>query len=220
MTAYPILADIGFIDHCEFARYAQAGGLLRMHADPSIPGIDSVGGSLGHGLGLAAGFALAAKKDGRDQRAFAIVGDAECYEGSIWETATFAAHYRLDNLIAVVDRNHLAILGKTEDLLQLEPLEDKFRGFGWRALTVTNGHSFDDLLNAFAQIDGAPDGRPLVIIAHTVKGRGISYMENRHEWHNTFPDEHLLEVARHELLAQLNTKRGAMDDGDHTSYYA
>lgn len=207
MAVYPILADIGFIDHCEFGKYAQAGGALRMHADPSIPGVDSVGGSLGHGLGLAAGFALAAKKDGRDQKSFVILGDAECYEGSVWETAIFATHYQLDNLIAVVDRNHLAILGETEALLKLEPLEGKFQSFGWNTLTA-DGHSYESLLGAFSQISKTQPSVPSVIIADTVKGKGISYMENRHEWHNRFPDEKLVEVAREELTAYRRQTQG------------
>jgi transketolase len=202
MAAYPIFADIGFISPTEFELYAKENGILRMHADPSIPGIDSCGGSLGHGLGLCAGFALAAKKDGRDQRSFAILGDAELYEGSIWETAIFAAHNQLNNLVAIVDRNNLAILGETEELLRLDPLDEKFRCFGWNTLTV-DGHSFDELLNALSQISDEPLGPPLAIIANTVKGKGISYMENQYEWHNKYPDEKLLEQGRQELRAQL-----------------
>ncbi|MBW2416499.1 MAG: transketolase [Deltaproteobacteria bacterium] len=199
-TLYPILADIGFIEASEFDRYAQADGILRMHADPSIPGIDSVGGSLGQGLGLAAGFALAAKRDGIDRRAFAILGDAELYEGSIWETAIFAAHNELDNLVAVVDRNRLAILGETETLLRLEPLEEKFRSFGWAAVTV-DGHSFEALHGAFEETLSRPARVPTVVIADTIKGRGISFMENDHEWHTRFPNADQIERARTELSA-------------------
>lgn len=187
MALYPILADIGFVAASELQTFTARDCLLRMYADPGIPGIDSVTGSLGHGLGVGSGFALAAKKDNRDQRAFVILGDAECYEGSVWESALFASHYQLDNLVGIVDRNGLAIMGPTEDLLRLNSIEDKFQSFGWEAVTI-NGHSYREILGAVARI-GRTGGRPLAIVANTVKGKGISFMENRSDWHNKMPDE-------------------------------
>ena len=174
MALYPILADIGFVPAAELENFTRKDCLLRMYADPGIPGIDSISGSLGHGLGIGAGMALAAKQDGRDQRSFVIVGDGECYEGSVWESALFASHQRLDNLIGIVDRNRLAIMGPTENLLKLDSLEEKFRSFGWEAVTI-NGHSYREIVGAFRRI-GHTNGRPLAIVANTVKGKGISFM--------------------------------------------
>lgn len=197
MALYPILADIGFVPAAELENFTRKDCLLRMYADPSIPGIDSISGSLGHGLGIGAGMALAAKQDGRDQRAFVIVGDGECYEGSVWESAVFASHQRLDNLVGIVDRNRLAIMGPTENLLQLDSLEEKFRSFGWEAVNI-NGHSFREILGALRRV-GHTGGRPLAIIAKTVKGKGISFMENKSEWHNRMPDAGQQEQAWRDL---------------------
>lgn len=197
MALYPILADIDYVPKEELENFTKHESLLRMYADPGIPGIDSITGSLGHGLGVAAGYALAAKQDGRDQRAFVVLGDSECYEGSVWESAIFGAHHRLDNLVAIVDRNGLSIMGKTEELLRLDSLEEKFRAFGWHTLSV-NGHSYTALRNAFGQL-GNTDGKPLAIIAETVKGKGISFMENRSKWHNRMPDDEQEARARQDL---------------------
>ena len=201
MALYPILADIGFVPEAELENFTRKDCLLRMYADPSIPGIDSISGSLGHGLGIGAGMAMAAKQDGRDQRAFVIVGDGECYEGSVWESAIFASHQRLDNLIGIVDRNGLAIMGPTENMLRLDSLEEKFKSFGWETVSI-NGHSYREILGALRRI-GHTHGRPLAIIANTVKGKGISFMENKSEWHNRMPDAAQQEQAWRDL--QINT---------------
>ena len=194
---YPVLADIDYFDKSELERYTQPGGLLGMYADYKIPGIEGISGSLGHGVGMGSGFAYAAKQDSEDYRTFVVLGDGECYEGSIWESAMFAAHHNLDNLVAIVDRNELCILGKTEELLNLGDLEGKWQSFGWETRTV-NGHSFEELLDAFSSL-GMTGGKPLAIIANTVKGKGISFMEGRPEWHNRMPDEEQMEVALGEL---------------------
>ena len=197
MVLYPILADIGYYGSEELQRFTEPGGLLGMYADFRIPGIEWISGSLGHGLGMGAGFALAARQDGKDYRTFVILGDGECYEGSIWESAMSAAHHKLDNLVAVVDRNQLCILGRTEDLVALGDLQDKWRSFGWNAVSI-DGHDFDEILDAFARLEQS-DGRPLAIIAGTVKGKGISFMEGRSEWHNRMPNDDQLAEARSEL---------------------
>jgi transketolase len=198
MALYPILADVGWLPDGALERFTQPAGELRMYADPSIPGIDAISGSLGHGLGIASGFALAARHDGRDQRAFVVLGDGECWEGSVWESALFAAHHRLDNLVAIVDRNRLAILGPTEELVALDTLEAKWRSFGWEAVTV-DGHDYRSLLDhGFARV-GRTGGRPLAVIAETVKGKGISFMEGRAGWHNRMPDAAEESTALHEL---------------------
>ncbi len=168
-----------------------------MYADFRIPGIEGISGSLGHGVGMGAGFALAARQDGHDYKTFVIVGDGECYEGSIWESAMFAAHHKLDNLVTIVDRNELCILGKTEDLLELGDMEAKWQSFGWETVTV-DGHSFDELMTGFGKM-GKTNGKPLAIIANTVKGKGISFMEGRSEWHNRMPNDELMAQGRRDL---------------------
>lgn len=197
MVLYPILADIGYYDAGELTRFTKPGGLLGMYADVRIPGIEGISGSLGHGLGMGAGFALAARHDDQKHRTFVLLGDGECYEGSIWETAMFAAHHKLDNLVAIVDRNALCILGKTEDLVALGDLAGKWRAFGWHTVEI-DGHDFDSVLGALDQI-GKTDGKPLCIVANTVKGKGISFMEGRSEWHNKMPNADQIATARAEL---------------------
>ncbi len=197
MVQYPILADLGYFDESELERFTQPGGLLGMYADFRIPGIEGISGSLGHGVGMGAGFALAARQDGHDYMTFVIVGDGECYEGSIWESAMFTAHHKLDNLVTIVDRNELCILGKTEDLLELGDMEAKWQSFGWETVTV-DGHSFDELMTAFGKM-GKTNGKPLAIIANTVKGKGISFMEGRSEWHNRMPNDELMAQGRRDL---------------------
>ena len=200
MVQYPILADFNFFPKSELLKYTQPGGLLGMYADYRIPGIEGISGSLGHGIGMGAGFAIAARHDGKKYQSYIILGDGECYEGSIWEGAMFAAHHKLDNLVAIVDRNALCILGKTEELLSLGDLENKWRSFGWETFSV-DGHSFNELLTAFEKIKQVV-GKPSVIIANTIKGKGISFMEGKSEWHNKMPDLEQLAQARSELGLQ------------------
>lgn len=196
-SQYPILADLGFFPKEELAKFTQPDGLLGMYADIRVPGIEGISGSLGHGPGMAAGFCLAARADRQNHRSFVILGDGECYEGSIWETAMFAAHHKLDNLVTIVDRNQLCILGRTEDLMGLGDLAAKWTSFGWATIEV-DGHDIDALLAAFAHV-GKTDGKPLCIIANTIKGRGISFMEGRAEWHNRMPSAEQVAQARAEL---------------------
>jgi len=197
MAQYPILADYGFFPKAELERFSEPGGLLGIYADFRVPGIEGISGSLGHGIGMGAGICLAARADGQDHRSFVVVGDGECYEGSIWESAMFAAHHRLENLVVVVDRNQLCILGRTEELLSLGSLEDKWRSFGWDVASV-DGHSYKALLGAFDRV-GHTDGKPYVIISNSVKGKGISFMEGNAEWHNKIPNEQQIARAREDL---------------------
>ena len=194
---YPVLADLKFFSKDELKRYTQPDGLLGMYADFKIPGIEGISGSLGHGVGMGSGFAYVAKQNKENNRTFVVLGDGECYEGSIWESAMFAAHHKLDNLVVIVDRNELCILGKTKELLNLGDLEAKWQSFGWYTRTV-DGHSFEELLNAFSLM-GKTNGKPLSIIANTVKGKGISFMEGRPEWHNRMPDDGQMKTALVEL---------------------
>ena len=199
MALYPILADIGYFPREELERFTQPGGILGMYADVRIPGIEGISGSLGHGLGMACGFCYAARTTGQSHRSFVVLGDGECYEGSVWESAMFAAHHSFDNLVVVVDRNSLCILGRTEELVRMEPMEEKWRAFGWHVERV-DGHSFAALQDAFGLI-GRTGRRPLAIVADTVKGKGISFMEGRSEWHNRMPSEAQIVQVRQELTA-------------------
>ena len=197
MALYPILANIGYFPRQELERFTQPDGLLGMYADVRIPGIEGISGSLGHGLGMACGFCYAARMTGKSYRSFVILGDGECYEGSVWESAMFGAHHGFDDLVAIVDRNALCILGETERLVRMEPFDDKWRAFGWHVERV-DGHSLQDLQTAFSMI-GRTGGRPLAIVADTVKGKGISFMEGRSEWHNRMPTAAQVAQARREL---------------------
>lgn len=177
-SVYPILADLGFYDKEELNKYCRPGGILRLHSDGSIPGCHFVGGSLGNGIGFAAGIAKAQN----NKKVFVILGDAELYEGSVWETMIFIAHHKLNNVTLIVDRNKYGILGATEDLLKLEPLSKKFEAFGFETYEI-DGHDFDSLRDAFV----STSDRPKAIIANTIKGKGVSYMEDKYEYHTIIP---------------------------------
>ena len=181
MGLYPILADIGFFPLEELKKYGSGDGILKIFGNISIPGIDSTTGSLGHGQGVGAGYAFAAKKDDLPQRTFVIISEGELYEGSVWETALFASQNKLDNLILILDRNRNIILGDTEDLMKLEPIEKKWSAFGWETYTV-DGHSIKELQDVFKKVKNN-NGKPKIIIANTIKGMGFSIMEHRREWH-------------------------------------
>lgn len=198
MLLYPILADLGFYPKEELKRFTKADGILRMYADNSIPGIESITGSLGHGLGIGCGYALSAKKDGLKYNTFVVVGDGECYEGSIWEVAMFAAHYKLDNFVTIVDRNRLCIMEETEKCVRLDPLEDKWAAFGWNVISL-DGHNYEQILSALDRVTKDPNGKPTAIISNSVKGKGISFMENRSDWHNKMPTPEQAAQARQEL---------------------
>ena len=181
MGLYPILADLGYFSKSELSKFGTPDGLLRIFGNISIPGIDATLGSLGHGLGIGIGYAIAAKHDNLDNRVFVVISEGEMYEGSIWESALLAAHHKLDNLVVLIDRNRKIILGDTEDLLTLEPITSKWESFGFHTLVV-DGHSFPKLFDGLSCI-GKTNGRPLALIANTVKGKGVEIMEGSKEWH-------------------------------------
>ncbi|MFF9819232.1 transketolase [Streptomyces sp. NPDC014006] len=177
---YATLAERGFIAPSELDTYGSPSGRLMAHPTPAVPGVEFATGSLGHGLSLATGLALAARRAERPNRVFTLMGDGELQEGSVWEAAMAASHLELDNLTAVVDRNRLQISGPTEGRMGLEPLVDKWRAFGWQVAEV-NGHDFSELVPA---LRSAPvPGRPAVLIAETVKGRGVRHLEHRKQSH-------------------------------------
>lgn len=177
-VVYPILADLGYYPKDELDKYCTPDGILRLHSDQSIPGCYFVGGSLGNGIGYAAGVAMAEP----DKKVYVVLGDAELYEGAVWETMMFITHHNLTNMTLIVDRNQLGILGATEELLRLEPLADKFRSFGFETL-ITDGHSFDHIKTAFNHKSEVPKA----IIFNTIKGKGVSYMEGKYEYHTIIP---------------------------------
>ncbi len=186
LMTYPILADLGFLEENELKTFMQDGTRLGGHSKLGIPGVEFSGGSLGIGLGVATGLAYAAKMDQEDWMTFCLVGDAECYEGAIWEAAMLAAHQQLNNLVLIIDRNRLGITGFTEDLLQLEPLSDKWRAFGWDVCDV-NGHDVHMLLDVFTTIRERRNQKPLAVISHTVKGHGIDFMSDAPLCHGVSP---------------------------------
>ncbi|WP_222598410.1 transketolase [Lentzea tibetensis] len=177
---YATLAERGFISRDELVTYGRATGRLMAHPTLSVPGVEFATGALGHGLSLGVGLALAAQRALRPNRVFVVLGDGELQEGSVWEAAMSAAHLGVGNLTAIVDRNRLQINGSTEDRMALEPLTDKWRAFGWDVSTV-DGHDFAELVPALRDAPGG--GRPSVIIADTVKGRGVRHLEHRKQGH-------------------------------------
>jgi len=194
---YPVLSDLGFFPHGELERFCQPGGILGPYGD-NIPGIEAVWGSLGHGLGVGAGLALAGKMDHKKYMSVVMLGDGECYEGAIWEAAMFAGHHQLNNLVGIIDRNRICTIDFTENCLRLEPLDSKWREFGWEVVTI-NGHSFEEIFNAFNDFHNRKSNRPLMVIANTVKGKGISFLENNPMGHVIIPNGEQLQIAREEL---------------------
>ncbi len=179
---YAVLARRGFFPVELLDTVKQKDTIFGGHPDrDKVPGVDVSTGSLGHGLPIGAGMALADKKDGKSARVFVLMGDGECQEGSVWEAAMFASANQLDNLIAIVDANSLQAIGKTGDIISMEPFTDKWKSFGWGVCEV-DGHDCGTLLNTLTNIPIKP-GTPTAVIARTVKGKGVSYMENEIMWH-------------------------------------
>ena len=192
---YAALAEAGFFPINELKNLRKINSILQGHPSIITPGVEICSGSLGQGLSVANGMALAGKIDKKDYHVYVLLGDGEVQEGQIWEAAMSAAHYKLDNLTAILDRNELQIDGKTEDVMGLEPLTDKWRAFGWDVIEV-NGHSFDELINAMNK----KSKKPKMIIAHTIKGKGVSFMENNIDFHGKAPTKEEAEKALEELV--------------------
>lgn len=198
VITYPILADLGFINEEELSTFLKNGSRLGSHSKSNIMGVDFSGGSLGIGLGVASGMAYAAKMNLETWMTFAIVGDGECYEGSIWEAAMFAGHNNLNNLVTIIDRNYMCVTDFTENMLRLESLEDKWKAFGWDVITI-NGHKFDEIINAMSGIRSRKSVKPLCIIAETVKGNGIDFMSNQLFMHGVAPKGKYAEEALRQI---------------------
>jgi len=206
LTLYAILADLGFLPMSALEGFAQGGSVLAGHPDPAIPGVEIVSGSLGHGLGLGAGLALGARHDRADWLVVTLLGDGECNEGSVWEAASFAGHHRLGNLVAIVDRNRLCATSFTEDVLALEPLAARWAAVGWEVRAV-HGHSLPALLAALRGIRERRAAAPLVLIADTVKGKGVDFMEASPDWHHRMPRGD--EIARARAALAVRWRPGA-----------
>ena len=190
-SIYAALAESGFFPTEELKTHYQNGSRLSGHVSHHLPGVDFSTGSLGHGLSAGAGMAYALKKDGRSQRVYVVLGDGECDEGSVWEAALFANHFRLNNLVAVVDHNHMQSLDFCENTLEMEDFGAKWRAFGWNAIEI-NGNSHDELRKAFCKAEenaGTAGHKPTVIIANTIKGYGVKFMQNDILWHYRFPHD-------------------------------
>ncbi|RIK56852.1 MAG: transketolase [Chloroflexi bacterium] len=194
---YTVLADVGFFPAEELATLSRAGSHFVGHPTRKVPGIEHNTGALGHGLAVAVGLALGLKQDGLPHRVYTLLGDGELAEGSNWEASMTAAHYALDNLVVIVDRNDLQITGFTEDVMALEPLADKFRAFGY-AVQEVNGNSIPDLVEHLERTPFAA-GKPNLLLAHTIKGCGVSFMENVALWHHHVPSADELQQAIQEL---------------------
>ena len=191
---YAALGERGFFPKEAFRRFRQMGGILLGHPDMrKTPGVDMTSGSLGQGLSAALGMALAARYLGRCYRVYALLGDGEIQEGQVWEAAMAAAHLRVDNLTAILDYNRVQLDGPVGEIMEVEPVADKWRAFGWRAISCPDGHSFPQLLEAIEEAR-ATRGRPSIIIAHTVKGKGVSFMENQSAWHGVSDPSRLPEA--------------------------
>ena len=193
---YAILSKKGFFPKENLDTYYQDGGKLPGHLDKeAVPGVEFSFGSLGHGLSVGVGMALANKRMNNPGRVFVILGDGECNEGSVWVAAMFAPHHNLSNLTVVIDYNKIQSFGATNEVINQEPIFDKWKSFGWKVLEI-NGHDHDELLDAF---NSSHENLPKLIIANTVKGKGVSFMENSLDWHYKSPDDEQLKLALKEL---------------------
>lgn len=196
-TLYAALRAFGFLTEADIASYAQPGSALGEHPSPGLPGIEIASGSLGHGLNLGIGLALAARLQGWPSRIGVVLSDGECNEGTVWEAALFAPKHRLSRLFAVIDYNKWQATGRSENVTALAPLADKWRAFGW-AVHEVDGHNLAALQSVLFVAD--PQERPTVIVAHTVKGKGVSFMEDDNNWHYRVPNAD--ELAR--ALAEVD----------------
>ena len=197
---YAALAERGFFPKEDLVTLRKTASYLQGHPDmKGVPGVDMSTGSLGQGISTACGMALSAKVSGDSYRVYTVLGDGESEEGQVWEAALFAAHYKLDNLVAIVDFNGLQIDGPIAEVMNPTPHDEKFSAFGWNVITI-DAHNFDEIESAFKQARETK-GKPTAIIAKSTKGKGVSYMENACEWHGQAPKEDLYNVAIADLTA-------------------
>ena len=195
-----VLAQAGFIADEVIDTFYQLDSKFGMHPDMKVPGIEMNTGGLGHGLAVGMGMALGARISGRDYHTYVMLGDGECHEGSVWESAQCAAHYKLSNLTAIVDRNRVSQSGHVADIVDVEPFADKWRAFGFEVREI-DGHDMGQIVDAFNSLPFNP-AKPSALIAHTVKGKGVSWAEDTYVWHSNAVNSEILERA----LAELGTR--------------
>lgn len=203
LALYAVLADLGFFPNSLLSSFTKQGAHLGAHPELGTPGIDVISGSLGHGLSVGCGLALGAKLNNEKYATVVLMGDGECQEGMIWEAAMFAAKHRLNNLVAVIDHNRLSATDFLREGFLSEELRRKWVAFGWESLIV-DGHSFNKLLPVLRNIHNRSSRKPLIIIADTIKGKGISFMENKPIWHYRIPSGKELNIALKEMLPGQN----------------
>ena len=196
-SLYAILAEKDFFPKSWLDKFYLEGGLLAGHATHTVPGVEVSTGALGHGLPIACGMALCAKLDRKKWRVFCLISDGELDEGSVWEALLFAPHHKLDNLTLIIDYNKIQALGNTNEVLNLEPLQKKLTAFNWKVREI-DGHNFNEIKQTLTSVPFKDDS-PSCIIANTIKGKGVSFMENKLEWHYRCPDETELSKAIQEL---------------------
>jgi transketolase len=194
---YAVLAESGYFSEDKLWTLRQLGSILQGHPDRRTPGVDVASGSLGQGLSVALGMSLSAKMDKRDYRVYVLLGDGETQEGNIWEAAMACSHYKCDNLCAMLDYNGFQIDGKIKDIMNLEPVADKWEAFGWHTVEI-DGHNMSQILAAYEEAR-VTKGKPTIIIAHTIKGKGVSFMENVVDFHGRAPTKEEAEKALKEL---------------------
>ncbi len=204
---YAALAEKGFFSKDEIRSLRHIGAMLQGHPCINTPGIDMSSGSLGQGISVACGMALSGKITSDTYKVYTVLGDGEIQEGQVWEAAMFAAHYKLDNLVAVVDNNGLQIDGKVENVMSVYPIADKFESFGWHTIKNVDAHDFESIEKAFDEAESIT-GQPVVIIMNSVKGKGVSFMENVASWHGAAPNKEQYDQAMAELSAKLKELEG------------
>lgn len=197
---YAVLADKGYFPKEWLDGYCQFGSKLIGHPNVEVPGIEVATGSLGHGLSIGCGMALGLKRSNKEGKVYVLLGDGELQEGSVWEAAMFASTYELDNLIGIIDRNRLQIAGDTENVIRLEPLSERWRAFGWEVKEV-DGHNLEEMINILSSLES--NKKPHMIIAHTIKGKGVSFIEGNYKWHHGALTEEQYERAIKELEERM-----------------
>ncbi|MEO2116824.1 MAG: transketolase [Methanocaldococcus sp.] len=195
---YAVLSELGIIEEDELWKLRRLEGKLQGHPSMDTPGVEICTGSLGQGFSAAVGMALGCRLDKLNNHVYVLLGDGECQEGIVWEAAMAAAHYKLDNLIAFIDRNKLQIDGCTEDVMSLGDIKAKFEAFGWDVFEI-DGHNFEEIINTVEKAKTLKNGKPKMIIAYTIKGKGVSFMENNVAFHGKAPSEEQLKQALEEL---------------------
>lgn len=201
-TLYAVLAAKGFIEDSLLDTYGQYNSKLAGHPTKKTPGVELNSGALGHGLSVGVGMAIGAKMAKMPFKTYVLMGDGEQGEGSIYEAAMSASHYKLDNLVAIIDRNKLQISGKTEDVMSLEPMRERWEAFGWEVIEL-NGNKLEEIVATFDTMN-YHNGKPKLIISHTIKGHGISFMENGAKWHHGVPSEQQFQDALSEINERIN----------------